>query len=228
LRHHRQQQIKDYYEDMMDIVAKLGDMLVFYNGPHCGASAPDHMHFQAGSRGIVPLERDWMEHYFFNRSRVWPITEEETLEAISMKETDEDTGVFSLRNYVCPGIVIITRTPRANKSLFDKVYEALPIPEGHYEPMMNILAWIQPSLLDHSPRFVSIIIPRSKHRPDCYFKKGKERILVSPGALDMAGMLITPCEEDFRKVDEEKAVDIIQECGISLDDELAVVLKFKG
>lgn len=228
LRHHRQQQIKDYYEDMMDIVAKLGDMLVFYNGPHCGASAPDHMHFQAVDRGIVPLERDWMEHYFFNRSRVWPITEEETLEAISMKETDEDTGVFSLRNYVCPGIVIITRTPRANKSLFDKVYEALPIPEGHYEPMMNILAWIQPSLLDHSPRFVSIIIPRSKHRPDCYFKKGKERMLVSPGALDMAGMLITPCEEDFRKVDEEKAVDIIQECGISLDDELAVVLKFKG
>jgi len=228
LRHHHDQRIKDHYEDMMEITMLLDDMLVFYNGPYCGASAPDHMHFQAGSRGVVPLERDWSELYRFNRARVWPISEDECLEAMALEDIADNTGVFSLRNYVCPGVIIITRTPHANKVLFDKVYDALPIPEGQDEPMMNILAWSQPSSIDNSPRVVSVIFPRSKHRPDCYFKEGKDQVLVSPGALDMGGLLITPREEDFKKMDVELARNILRECAISLDEELSMILKFKG
>lgn len=228
LRHHRRQQILDYYEDMMEITSQLNEMFVFYNGPQCGASAPDHMHFQAGSRGVVPLERDWADLYKPYLSRIWPISEEEYIEAMNMYLVADSTGVFSLRNYLCPGIVIITRTPRASKILFDKVYNALPVKEGEYEPMMNIFAWSQSSNTDGYERIVSVIIPRSKHRPDCYYKQGEEQVLVSPGALDMGGMLITPRGEDFKRMNAELARSIIQECGMSLDEELEMVMKFKG
>ncbi len=229
LRLHSDQKIKDYYEDMMEIADMIGDeMMVFYNGPQCGASAPDHMHFQAGSRGVVPLERDWTEKYRYSRSRVYPISENEYLEAMTLEQVADNTGVFSLRGYVCPGVVIVTRTPKANKFLFNKIYNSLPIPEGQIEPMMNIMAWKEASSTDGTPRIVSVILPRRKHRPDCYFAEGDGKILVSPGALDMGGLLITPREEDFRKMNMDTARDIIQECAMSLDDELAMILKFKG
>ena len=228
LRHHRKQQIFDYYEDMMEITSQLKEMFVFYNGPKCGASAPDHMHFQAGSRGVVPLERDWNKLYKPNLSRIWPISEEEYLEAVKMDMVADSTGVFSLRNYLCPGIVIITRTPHANKVLFEKVYRSLPINEDEYEPMMNIMAWSQSNATDGYERIVSVILPRTKHRPDCYFKEGKEQVMVSPGSLDMGGMIITPRKEDFDQMNAELAKSIIQECGMSLDAELGMVMKFKS
>lgn len=228
LRHHRRQHIGDHYEDMMSIAQQLSQMLIFYNGPLCGASAPDHMHFQAGTRGIVPLERDWAELYQPHVSRIWPISEDEYLEAMKLYLVADTTGVFRLRNYPCPAVVIITRTPYANRVLFEKVYRAMPVPEGEYEPMMNILAWSQPSPTDGYARIVSVIFPRSKHRPDCYFAEGDEQVLVSPGALDMGGLLITPRKEDFNKMDAELAKNIIRECGVSLDDEMDIVLNFKG
>lgn len=228
LRHHRDQQILGYYEDMMEIAVQMNGLMVFYNGPKCGASAPDHLHFQAGSRGVVPLERDWLEYYQPRRSRIWPISEEECVEAIQLEDIADSTGVFSLRDYVCPGFVIITRTPYANKVLFEKLYHSLPIKEGHAEPMMNIMSWVQSSSFDNSQRIVSIVIPRSKHRPDCYYKGESEQMLVSPGALDMAGLLVVPREKDFRRMDADMAKEIIQECGISRDEELATVMRFKG
>ncbi|MCR5312048.1 MAG: DUF4922 domain-containing protein [Bacteroidaceae bacterium] len=227
--HHSEQAILENYEDMMRITEGLGDeMLVFYNGPLCGASAPDHMHFQAGSRGVVPLEKDWDRKYRRTRSRLYPISEEEYIEASKLEPIADNTGIFSLRGYICPGVIILTRTPEANRYLFKKVYDSLPIPEGQNEPMMNILAWKEASTSDGSPRIVSVIIPRSKHRPDCYFKEGKEQMIVSPGALDMGGLIITPREEDFRKITPSVAAAIIQECAMSLDDELEMIMKMKS
>ena len=228
LRHHRDQTIKDHYEDMMEIAVKMKDFFIFYNGPKCGASAPDHMHFQAGTCGIVPLQRDWSELYKEKRSRLWPISEVECLEALKLEAMADSTGVFSLRDYLCPGFVIITRTPYANKVLFDKLYNAMPVKEGDTEPMMNILTWVQPSTTDGSQRIVSVILPRGKHRPDCYYDTAEDQILVSPGALDMAGLLIVPRAEDYKKINADKIKSIIQECGISRDDELDIIMKFKS
>lgn len=227
LRHHTPQSVRGYYEDMMEMAVQMKDFFIFYNGPKCGASAPDHMHFQAGSRDIVPLQRDWLTIYKPVRSRLWPVSENEYFEALKLETVADGTGVFCLRNYPCPGFVIITRTPHANKALFDKLYEAMSDGDSDEEPMMNILAWVERSSTDASQRIVSIIIPRSKHRPDCYFMDGEKKMLVSPGAIDMAGMLITPREEDFRKMNEETAASILQECGISRDTELEIIKKFK-
>ena len=224
LRHHRKQQILDYYEDMMEITSQLNELFVFYNGPKCGASAPDHMHFQAGSRGVVPLERDWKTLYQPNLSCLCPMSGEENPEC---QETD-GLGVFSLRHYICPGIVIITRTPHANQVLFEKVYQALPVDEDGYEPMMNILSWSETGTAEGDERIVSVIIPRSKHRPDCYFKEGKEQVMVSPGSLDMGGMIITPRQEDFEQMDAERMKSILQECGMTQDAEAKMVMKLKG
>lgn len=212
LRHHSDQLIKERYEDMMDMVASLGDLMVFYNGPKCGASAPDHMHFQAGNRGIVPLEKDWKAVYCDKLTRIYPasINEEQMLD----EQMSEKEGVFSLNGYACPGIVIVTKTAHKNKGLFDKVYDALPIPEGEKEPMMNILAWTQNACEEDSKIIVSVVLPRQKHRPDCYYAEGENQVLVSPGALDMAGLIITPREEDFKKMSGEMACAIIQECAM--------------
>ena len=227
--HHSPQAIYDNYVDMMRITEGLGDdMVVFYNGPLCGASAPDHMHFQAGSRGVVPLERDWDSKYRRIRSRLYPISESEYLEMNSYENMADNTGIFSLRGYVCPGIIVITRTPEANDILFKKIYDSLPVPEGSWEPMMNILAWKEASSIDGSPRIVSVIFPRAKHRPECYFASGTEQILVSPGALDMGGLLITPRKEDFLKLTPKKVTSIIQECAMSLDDEQEMIMKLKN
>ncbi|MCH5175947.1 MAG: DUF4922 domain-containing protein [Prevotellaceae bacterium] len=228
LRHHRPQLIYDYYEDLVEMASMFDNLFFFYNGASCGASAPDHMHFQAGTRGIVPLECDWNKSYSPNLSLIWPISETELLEAMELEDIAEDTGVFGLRGYVCPALVIVTRTPHANKVLFDKLQRILPLKEGHQEPMMNILAWKQKNDTDDTDRIVSVIIPRSKHRPECYFEEDNKKILVSPGAIDMGGMLIIPRGEDFKKMNAWLAKSIIQECALPFDWELNAVLKFKG
>lgn len=226
-RHHKPQAIKDTYIDMMQIAEILKDKMVFYNGPLCGASAPDHMHFQAGSRGVIPFERDFDEFYSEKLSRIWPITNKECNEFMQQEPLSDNTGIFSVREYVCPGVVIITRTPETNEYLFKKIYDALPVPEGSYEPMMNIMAWTTISSYDKSQRIVSVIFPRAKHRPDCYFKEGEEQIVVSPGSLDIGGLIITPREEDFKKMNGDIAASIIRECAISSEDEMKMIMKFK-
>ena len=47
------------FEDMLSLAETLDDFLFFYNGPKCGASAPDHMHFQGGNKGFLPVEYNY-------------------------------------------------------------------------------------------------------------------------------------------------------------------------
>ncbi len=227
LRVHAPQCIREYYIDMMKMTESLKNLFMFYNGPRCGASAPDHLHFQAGSRGVVPLERDWEEKYYPLRSRIYPVSDDDFIEALKLGTVADDMGIFSLRGYVVPGFIIVTRSPEANDFLFKKIYDSLPIPEDGSEPMMNILSWTQASELDLERRIVSVVLPRAKHRPDCYFKQGKEQIMVSPGAIDMGGLMITPREEDFVKLNAKLAVSILQEVAMSPEDEVKTIMRMK-
>jgi len=58
---HTPQLIGSHFGDMLDLAQQLDDYVIFYNGPKCGASAPDHFHFQAGSKGFLPIEnaKNW-------------------------------------------------------------------------------------------------------------------------------------------------------------------------
>jgi len=226
LKQHLPQNILTHYEDMMQIADKLDDLFVFYNGPKCGASAPDHMHFQIGKRGFVPLEREWDEKYKRGRSRIYPVMDAEFIEITQLEPTADDTGIF-MPKYICPVFVIITRTTKANDFLFKKIYQALPLKDNDTEPMMNILAWTMISNSDGKKRIVSVVIPRKKHRPDCYYKQDENNMMVSPGALDMAGLIITPRETDFNNIDKDKALNIIRECAIQPQDEMEILKKLK-
>ena len=144
-----------------------------------------------------------------------------------MEDTADDTGIF-LARYICPIFIIVTRTTKASQYLFSKLYDSMEMKDGQTEPMMNLLAWNMTSHSDGNKRIISIIIPRRKHRPDCFYANNENKCMVSPGALDMAGLIITPRQEDFTKMDFNMAADIIRECGISPDEEMGIIKKLKN
>ena len=188
-REHTPQTIKGHFQDLFKIAQQMPDYMVFYNGPMCGASCPDHMHLQAGSRGIAPLERDWSSIY---EPKLKPFAE----------------GISILTDYPCPVLVIRTADATEAEERFERIYNSLPLHEGETEPRMNIVCWKQ------ADKVVTLVFPRAKHRPACYTAQGEEQLLISPGALDMCGLLITPREQDFRKITYEMAADILREVSL--------------
>lgn len=227
-RYHTPQQILKNYIDMMRITKNLDEQMVFYNGPLSGASAPDHMHFQAGSRGVIPIERDFEQKYYRLLSRIYPITELEFIESSQLENVSDEMGIYYLRNYPCPVFAVISKTPETNAFLFKRLYDSMLVNEGEEEPRMNIIAFTQECNYSTDRCIVSLVIPRTKHRPDCYFKEGADKCLVSPGALDMGGLLITPRAEDFEQMTIDKAKSIIEECGITRAEENDIIKRFKG
>jgi len=191
-REHTPQTIKGHFQDLFKIAQKMPDYMVFYNGPVCGASCPDHMHLQAGSRGIAPLERDWISIY---EPKLKPYAE----------------GISILTDYACPVLVIRTADAAEAEERFERIYDSLPLHEGEKEPRMNIVCWKQ------TDKVVTLVFPRAKHRPACYTAQGEKQLLISPGALDMCGLLITPREEDFRKITCEMAADILREVSLKVE-----------
>ena len=181
--------------------------MVFYNGPKCGASAPDHLHFQAGTNGILPLQANW-QRLSRNLTDVISLNDEEKIAVV--------------RNFVVPAFVIISKSENSDESLFRRLYHAIPMKGDETEPMMNIIAWRK------GDEYVSVVIPREKHRPEVYFADGDAQTMVSPGALDMGGLIITPREEDFRKLTDATATAILQECGISWEKMECIVAKLKA
>ena len=191
-REHTPQTIKGHFQDLFKMAQQMPDYMVFYNGPLCGASCPDHMHLQAGSRGIAPLERDWKSIY------------EPALKPFAK-------GISLLTDYACPVLVIRTTDVEEAQKSFNCIYNALPLHEGETEPRMNVVCWQQDG------EVVTLVFPRAKHRPACYTAQGEKQLLISPGALDMCGLLITPREQDFRKITYEMAADILREVSLRVE-----------
>ena len=187
---HQPQRIKPLYGEMLSLLNKYPELTVFYNGPLCGASAPDHAHLQAGTTGMLPLQKEWQRL-------------QRNLSILQQPSADALMAVID--DYPCTALLIKTKEKKASEQLFTQLYNALPIPDGEAEPMMNIVCWRE------GDSCLSVVFPRQKHRPDCYYAEGEKQLMISPGALDMAGLLITPREEDFKKLDSEKALAILQE-----------------
>ena len=192
-RRHQPQVIVGNYGEMHRILERYPDLTVFYNGPRCGASAPDHLHFQAGTSGIVPLQAEWQR-----LSR--------TLSPVITINGEE--GIWSIGDYPVPALLIRSRTLENDERLFRKLYKVMTVEKGDTEPMMNIVCWRT------GYDYLSVVFPRRKHRPDCYGAEGESRMMVSPGALDMAGLIITPRKDDFERITPELAEGIIKEVAI--------------
>ena len=223
MRRHTPQSIYSSFATLRRMAWDMPKHIVFYNGPLCGASCPDHMHLQAGSRGIVPLERDWTM-YEKNLRKLYPLTGEQMASMEEAGNVGSRMGLYLLEGYACPVFVIRSLPAESDSLLCQRVYKALPILGDETEPRLNIVCWRQEGTSSHPDEIVTLIFPRSKHRPDCYYAEGKEQLLISPGALDMCGLFITPREQDFKTLTAEKAVSILQEVTLS-EEELKPVIE---
>lgn len=184
---HTDQLILDRIGDMLDLAKVLDAYSLFYNGPKCGASAPDHAHFQAGIKGFMPIEKD-----------VKTITKEIVLEEKGMT-------LFALRNYLRNSFVIEATDRTKAVDTFKKIYSLLEIKEGEQEPMMNVIAWYE------ADKWFLVVLPREVHRPKCFFAEGEDNILISPASVDLGGVFITPQEKDFNKISAKDIQNILEE-----------------
>ena len=221
-RRHKPQAIWEHFGTMRRLAWRLPHNIVFYNGPLCGASCPDHLHLQAGSRGAVPIERDW-ELYENQLEKLYPLTGGATQEMEEAGNVSQRCGLFLLKGYVCPVFVIRSLPEERDSILCQRLYRALPIPEGETEPRLNVICWRQAGDESRSDEIVTLIFPRKKHRPECYSAEGESSLMVSPGALDMGGLIITPREEDFKKITPEWAAEILQEVTMT-EEELKPII----
>ena len=203
---HEPQRILNYYGEIYKLLTEYPELMVFYNGPKCGASAPDHAHFQAGTSGRLPLQLSWqrLSH---------------NLTTLVSLNNDEDISV--IEEYHCPALLIRSRTQYGGEQLFRRLYEALPIQGDDAEPMMNIVSWRR------NDDYLSVVFPRRKHRPDCYYAEGNAQYIISPGALDMAGLIITPRQEDFERLTPEQALAILSEVSLTKDELQQVISRLK-
>lgn len=190
---HVEQRLGSHFRKMCVMAAALPGYMVFYNGPKCGASAPDHLHFQAGMRGGVPIERDWSSF------------------AKALRPVESAKGLYFVENYACPAMAIEGGIDES-VATFDALYNRLQLRSGAEEFPMNVVVWKEDGKL------VTVVFLRSKHRPDCYFAEGKDKLLVSPGSVDMGGLLITPREEDFNAITAQKAAGILGEVAFSKEE----------
>ena len=168
---HRPQRILDAYDAMIQATLALPEeYIVFYNGPKCGASAPDHLHLQAGIFDCQLLTANY------------------------------------------PYKIMVADS----KESFQTIYDSLPIADGEEEPRMNVIAYRKGETVS------LIVIPRRAHRPHCYTAEGDNHYLISPGALDMGGLIVTPRREDYDRLTAGKALDILCEVGVRTEPTIDV------
>lgn len=203
LRRHEKQQIRTYYSDMLDLASDLPRYAVFYNGPKCGASAPDHMHFQAGPKNGFPVRRGWAD---------FP------------KRLVRDNGPARL--YVsdrCFPVTffLVSEEKKEAEYLFDLLYRRMPVRPDDYEPMMNLLTWKE------GKTWTTCIFPRRALRPSCYYAEGDANILISPATVEMSGLFVVPLEKDFKKVTYPDLAKIWEEVSITEEEKNELVRKIK-
>ena len=205
---HQPQRIDKLYPEIHRLLTEYPELMVFYNGPKCGASAPDHAHLQAGTNGILPLQTAWQR---LSRNLT---------EIVSLNESE---GIFVINDYPCPALLIRTRAKDTDQKLFKRLYKAMNEEQEatDEEPMMNIISWRT------GDNYNSVVFPRRKHRPDCYTAEGDQQYIISPGALDMGGLMITPRQEDFERITAEKAFSILREVSVTQEELQIIVERLK-
>jgi len=201
-REHIPQQIAGNVETLLALAKDLGSSyFVLYNGPECGASAPDHLHFQACSRELLPIE----EHLFEDE----PVMSED---CAYCEETARNT--FELFTLGGAGRSIVVSRGGDSQEVAHWVYEVigeLALQTDRQEPLINIVCTYDPKV------WTVYLFPRSKHRPASFFADGDDRLVVSPGAIDMAGVVVVPEREHFEKIDGPRVAAIFSEVSMRGD-----------
>jgi hypothetical protein len=193
---HTDQRILQNFDAMLSLAEALPDFTIFYNGPQCGASAPDHLHFQAGNRGFLPIENDFSAGKF-----------------ITLISSEPGVEIWHWSRYL-RGIMTLRGSERRKlKNIFNHFFWRFSsFQPDKLEPMINILVYYDPD------GWVIHLIPRKLHRPTQFFERGFGQILLSPASVDLGGVIITPREEDFVKLNASDVADIFSQVCINEDE----------
>lgn len=192
---HQPQEIISNIGNMLNIAKELGEKYtLFYNGPQCGASAPDHMHFQAAPNNAMPVEQE--VNYLLKDS--------------DLLFRSNSISVYAVSNYLRNLFLIESDNFASIIEEFNKLYSSIKtMTNNELEPLMNII-------VTFNEVWRVFVFPRKAHRPREFFLEGEEKILLSPAAVDFGGLLITPREEDFNKLTKENIINVFQQT--STDD----------
>lgn len=186
-RQHIPQEIESVLTHFYHLADRLVGQVLFYNGAFCGASAPDHLHFQAGEKGFLPLQKTWKKHL------------------VATQSYSPHLHLHHL-HYGYPMMAIVGEDSQACRHCFEQLYSLLQDPDTpHQEPMINLLIWKEET------NYILLVIPRKAHRPSCFELEGEEKIIVSPATVDLAGVMITVRLTDFEKMDENRLSTILSE-----------------
>lgn len=191
---HVDQRIVPFINDMLSFAKEMKDYTIFYNGPKCGASAPDHMHFQAGTKYFMPMDSDidiinnkYGKIIYQKNKIVVSAIDDSLRKIIYLKGSDEQELI----------------------NTFNIIYEVYSkVNPSEVEPMFNIISLYEENI------YKIILFLREKHRPAQYFAEGEENILLSPASVDIGGVCITPLEKDFNKINKEDLVDIFNQVSL--------------
>lgn len=203
---HTPQEILPHLSDMLELSRNMNDFTVFYNGPKCGASAPDHFHFQAVIKNSLPIENE------FN------ILEEKFSKTLFQNER---LKIIAVENYLRPFIAIVSDVKMEIEKNFQQIYQNLETGSGE-EPIINILSSFQDG------KWRLIVFPREKQRPSHFFRDDEKQIIVSPAAVEMGGVLVLPGEEDFKKITEKEIEEIYEEVTLNQEAFEKLILDING
>lgn len=194
---HLPQAIWHHLPDMLDFVAKYEDYIVFYNGPSSGASAPDHLHFQAVPRHLLPLE-EAVDAYLDAPGECLA-----TVKDASLYRCDILTeGVFALK----------ASTSKSLTKLFYRLLDCTDKPDGEIEPRFNLFVYVKDG------EYRAFVTLRRRKRSHHFTSEGEDHLTISPGAADMAGFFVAPFREDFDKVTSGALEEMLSEVSISASE----------
>ena len=190
---HRPQTISEHIDSFFQFMVDFGSgWTILYNGPKCGASAPDHHHFQAARSGEMPIEKEIQ-----GKQRL-----------VLMKKV-ERVLLYRVKNVGREILILEGDDPMAVGHLFKSYLSSLKkVLSMNEEPMINVAGFYG------KKRWRLMVFPRRKHRPDVFFKEGEDRIVVSPGAIEMGGLLVIPMEKDFERLDKTTVESIYGEVSL--------------
>jgi len=213
---HTDQTIWKRYVDMLDLARKYQGFTIFYNGPKSGASAPDHHHFQAAPRGMIPLELDVERCLGFDRDDMKDVRDGK-MSALAHLAYLQDAELYHYQKFTSGVFVLRAETSKSAAKLFYRLLDCAGIPEGETEPMFNLFTYYRDG------EFLSIVVFRSRHRSHHYFSDGPDHLTMSPGCADMGGMFIVPVEEEFEKLTPELLMEMVREVSITEEEESRLI-----
>jgi len=180
---HQPQTIRGHFGTFLRLAREMDDCVVFYNGPKCGASAPDHLHFQAGNKGAMPLEMGFAN-------------DRESAKSIFSKEGVE---LLELHGLLRGGWLLEGSDETVLTVVFDRLTNVMNtdvMTTGMEEPMLNVLGWFTDGV------WRCLVFPRKAHRPSCYFREDEGKMLISPASVEMGGLVVAARLEDFERMTE--------------------------